>query len=164
MTVPTLADVEPIGLPFRQITGVDDLRHVVEAPVRAACIALFERNIRTFASSANRTHIDCHEPAWVVIDFAGLSPANQQVALSVCRVGKHRRFARIEVPLPLGLDVAQISQSALAVACMFVLQDRRPLRQLTLDDMRDWLALGYGIDASEWPLARFETLRLQLAP
>jgi len=82
----TIADVEPInsvdvlnygGTEEVIVATRDDLRKIVEEPCLAACLYLYDRNIRTVNSSANRQNIGNN--GWIGIDYDSLSESNRKI-------------------------------------------------------------------------------------
>ncbi|HSX46186.1 MAG TPA: hypothetical protein VLG27_04280, partial [Candidatus Saccharimonadia bacterium] len=68
-------DIEPI-YGHSVIGDREVLERFVELPLLAACQHLYDLNVRTIQSSANRNDILVDAPAWIVLDLEGLSTAN----------------------------------------------------------------------------------------
>jgi hypothetical protein len=75
-----LNEIPPIGLSAGQvIKSRDELEAFVEAPALLACQTLYDKNIRTGSSSANRTNTS---RAYIVIDYPSLSDQNKAIGLA----------------------------------------------------------------------------------
>lgn len=74
-----LNNIDPIELSQGQLlVSADELARYVEPPALPACLDLYDKNIKTISSSANRKDA---EEAYIVIDFSSLSDSNKEIAL-----------------------------------------------------------------------------------
>ncbi len=78
-----LKDVEPDGMPNgMRLTSRDfEDEECLEAPIKEACKLLYDLNIRTTFSSANKQDVTRRNGyGWINIDYDSLSPENQAIA------------------------------------------------------------------------------------
>ena len=72
-------DIEPIHMEGVTITKRDDLKKVVEEPCLDACETLYDLNIETYMSSANKKNVGQY--GYIDIVLGSLSKENQQILL-----------------------------------------------------------------------------------
>ena len=124
----TIADVEPIALGRNDgVTYRDGLANVVEEPIRAAALELFDKNIVTYTSSANV--IDVGRNAKIGIIYSKLSPENKVVAEQLVNEGhaeiieEHGKKLGLYVPIrDKNVPVSEIKEKMLKLANRFKLQ------------------------------------------
>lgn len=119
-----LSDVPMIDKGRELVQTKKQLKEIVELPLLAACEDLYDKNIRTLASSANKKDIAAGQ-AHILIDFDSLSEENKQIA---------RKFAApkqddghwgggktifITIPLSASSTVDEISRHAVSIARAF---------------------------------------------
>ena len=80
-----LTEVEPIKNSFKHILKKEDLKEVVEPPLLTACEILYDKNIETKSSSANKDNVE-QGFAYIYIDYDTLSPANQEIGKQIGEV------------------------------------------------------------------------------
>lgn len=151
-----ISSVEPISIPPCEVTDIDQLDFLAEAPVLAACRRLFELKIRTFMSSANCVDATERNPAWIMIEYFSLSPENQRVAERIGRLAANHRYMVITVDLDPAVTVEAVSSAFMKVVDRFVVQEALPPLALTLESMRDIYELVFKKDASALGVAFFE--------
>jgi len=132
-----LRDVEKIFLAGNtQIECKEDLAKIVEEPCLAICEDLYDKNILTYWSSANK---DAPNHAFVLIRYESLDERNKAIADKLINEGKIKEDKRFESwnsfdgqygkALYLGIDthpdmsVDEISQSLCSIAQEFEMQD-----------------------------------------
>lgn len=82
-----LSEVESINEGGSSPKSREALSGLVEAPLLEACESLFDKNIQTVFSSANKDDIRSGE-VYITIDYDSLTPANQMVARSLGEIHK----------------------------------------------------------------------------
>lgn len=133
-----LRDVEKIFLAGNtQINCKEDLKKIVEEPCLAVCEALYDKNILTYWSSANKNAPD---RAYVLIRYESLDDNNKKIADDMVAKGILSDEPRYQFDsfnaapeygkaLYLGIDtnpdmeVAEISEKLCKIAAEFVPQD-----------------------------------------
>jgi hypothetical protein len=76
-----LSEIEPFTDAHVEIRDRSDLAKVVEGPLLSACQKLYDRNIRTYMSSANKEALVNAEPvAEFSINYEALSERNREIA------------------------------------------------------------------------------------
>lgn len=121
------------------------LAGLVERPLLLACEELYDKNITTLGTSANKKdleHADWDDPgaysAYIVIDFDALSARNQEIGRTLGKV----RFAdggnqlRITIPLTEETTFEEVQTQALEIAHKFVKQAYRVM-SFTLEELRE---------------------------
>jgi hypothetical protein len=74
-----LADLEPIEESHVCPESKADLAHVVEGPLLSACEKLYDKNIQTFMSSANKKDLAIGSVHFIII-YEALSKKNKEIA------------------------------------------------------------------------------------
>ncbi|MEX1113004.1 MAG: hypothetical protein WD603_02660 [Patescibacteria group bacterium] len=100
----------------------ENIPRFVEQPLVEACQMLFDKNVRTTLTSANR-----HDRVAVMfIDYDTLTPANRTVAGQIGRVrpipDTSCSLVQIEIPISADSTVGSVSADAAAVAELFEAQ------------------------------------------
>jgi len=138
----SLADVPPIENGSPIIATKEQLKTVVEAPLLAACEALYDKNIRTLASSANRKNIQNGE-ASILVDFDSLSEENKIIARKISEPeqasghgGGGKTFV-IAIPVSASSTVAEISKAALTIAQAFKWQPATWITKKKIENFTD---------------------------
>jgi hypothetical protein len=125
-----ISDVDPIiATANESINGRDEIRGVVEEPLVVVCEYLFDRNIRTTETSANRR--DAGSNGLIAIDYSMLSEENKRVADSAISRGQAYkkeigRLSDVRFPFPINtgdLTVDEISTVALSLVKDFGYQE-----------------------------------------
>lgn len=65
------------------IRNRSEIPQFVEPPLVRACEILYDNNVRTLSTTANRKDVEYDMPANIVIDFDSLSPENKELARQV---------------------------------------------------------------------------------
>ena len=118
-----LSAIEPITKGGLVPESREDLANLVEAPLLEACLVLFDKNIKTISSSANKGDIVAGK-AYVIIDYGSLNERNKDIARTFGDV--YVFHGSIDVPavnLEIRVDkntkVGQIRKAALAIVEKF---------------------------------------------
>lgn len=137
-----LTEVEPIKENRNTtIKRRGEIKDLVEFPLVTACEELYDKNIRTLESDANKESVNLGQ-ARLTIDFDSLSDANKEIAQQLAEVkvsGDGIRIAAVKIPIdqdrPL---VADIQGKAREIARQFSKQKMRWANPVTLDQLKDW--------------------------
>ena len=132
-----LRDIEKIFLAGNtQVQGKEDLAKIVEEPCLALCEDLYDKNILTYWSSANK---ETPDHAFVLIRYESLDERNKVIADRLIQEGKIKEDKRFESwnsfdgqygkALYIGIDthldmpIDEISQQLCCIAQDFKMQD-----------------------------------------
>lgn len=138
-----ILDVDRIEGPSRIPGSRNTLANLVEAPLLDACYALYDKGIRTVASSANARDVIIGE-AHITLDVVTMSEANrrivtelelEQVLLPVSDT-QALLVAKIQIPVTPDTTSSEISHKALELAEMFVAQPFSWVQKFTFDQLR----------------------------
>ncbi|HRZ39538.1 MAG TPA: tetratricopeptide repeat protein, partial [Candidatus Omnitrophota bacterium] len=154
-----IEDVEPVLELATVMEHRKKIGRFVERPLVAACEELYDKNIFTAASSANRNDALWAQAgealAYLTLDHTAMSPENQELARGMIEgriilpVGvsvewnegeASHQFVRILVEIKAETPVSEVENKTVAVARMFGLQ--RVLLSWSPDEMRAELGLG----------------------
>ena len=91
-TLKCLEGVEQIQEQEGTIVTREQLGTIIEAPCLPACIALYDKNIRTMSSSANQRNNGENAPANIHIDYDYLSDRNKAIAQQLVDEGLIEQF------------------------------------------------------------------------
>lgn len=116
----TLSEIEPIEESNLTPQSREDLARLVEAPLLEACQVLFDKNIGTWMSSANKKDVAAGE-VYIIIYFDTLSPRNKEIALQNGMLSKYldREYVKISMPVDEQTTAGQISKHMIAIASEF---------------------------------------------
>lgn len=128
-----LSDVEPIAASRdRAVLNREQLKSLVEPPLLSACEELFDKNIRTLETTANRTNIETGGNAAIVIDHDSLSETNRLIAAQLVEEGLatldvdnydgYTHALTVLIPLSPQITVQEIEDKANAIAHRFIKQ------------------------------------------
>ena len=117
------------------LTKKEQIRTFVEQPLVKACEIFWNKNIKTYESSANQKDIQsgfCH----ITIDFNSLSPENREIAIRYGKPISDIGVDVIDIKIPISKDstVDQISEKAVATANGFKKQTASWVPRLTLEN------------------------------
>ncbi len=141
-----LKKVEPIGESERIILRKEELEGIIEKPLLAACQELYDKNIQTVSTSANRENIKAGL-VYIDIDYESLSLENREIAE---RLGKlqerngHKRV-KIEIPVDEQTSIAEIKQRSKKIAEEFKKQPMTWAPTYAIKDLKEI----FGIDPDE---------------
>jgi hypothetical protein len=115
-------DIEPIKKPRGDvILKRDRIRDLVEKPLIAACEILYDKNIKTLESSANKEDLG-RGNVGITIHYDSLSPGNQKIAREHCDIGTTDdwgQVASIIIPITSGMTTEEIQQASIQDANRF---------------------------------------------
>ncbi len=143
-----LSEIEPIERSGGQLFITrEQIKDYVEPSLISACEELYDKNICTISSSANRKDVEVGE-AYIDIVFGSLSPQNQKIAKKLGKAFKtYEGSERIKLAISVNEDseVSDIQQKAKEIAHQFKKQPMTWVPRYTLGQMREI----YGIDADD---------------
>jgi len=117
-----LSEIKPIEQGGVLIQTREKIKEVVENPLLSACEELYDKNIKTVASSANQKDIAAGN-ANILIDFKTLSPENQMIAQGIGEVidSPHWGGQVVNILIPIHKDMTSVDlqQQAEQVAHRF---------------------------------------------
>jgi hypothetical protein len=124
-----LIEVEPIYGVASVPASREGLAVLVEAPLLAACLELYDKNIRTIISSANVSDVS-RGYAYINIDCNTLSEKNRHIANALgietfvipLPDGSELEVGGIKFPVTFSTTVEELSESALVMARQFAEQ------------------------------------------
>lgn len=136
-----ISEIEPID--SQEVMGYDtknvivrdreDLRKIIEAPCLAACMALYDKNIRTVNSSANKNNVG--RKAFITIDYDSLDENNKKRLNELVEKGiisqekidsvydKDEHVICIEIPICEEDTVGIVSDKFMQIVANFQEQD-----------------------------------------
>lgn len=94
-----LSDIDPVEHSFDNILRREDIKTLVEVPLQRACEILYDKNIKTLSSSANKK--DVKTGAYIELDFDSLSPENKKIALSTGQVFERDGGSLVHISIPV---------------------------------------------------------------
>lgn len=111
-----LRAIEPIEQGGISVETREDLVVLVEAPLLEACQHLYDKNIKTIMSSANKKDITSGK-VYIAIDFDSLSPKNQEIAKSLGEMfmmhgASPKPAINLEIPVDQDTTIAQVKIQA----------------------------------------------------
>lgn len=131
----------------------EEIADYVEKPLLLAAEILYDKNIRTTASTANLvSSTEENGLASLAIDYETLSDENREIARKL-GLKKYGNTVQIDITINLQTKVADISRQAEAIANSFVLQEPSWIPRLTLDNLKETYGAG---PADDWTPEMFE--------
>jgi hypothetical protein len=134
----SLADIPVIeGSTDKMIWSRDQLKTLIEGPLLQACEELYDKNIRTISSSANRTDIKTGH-VYIIIDFDSLSEENKKIALHFDSPFEYGGSQAVKIIIPVSdkTTVDEISQEAIRISGAFQKQSASWIPKYTLEDLK----------------------------
>ncbi len=115
-----LSEVEPIEQSGVRVTTREALKEVVEAPLLSACEMLYDKNIQTVMSSANKKDVEIGS-AYIDIAFDTLSDENKRVAESLAQPREEEgvRYVHISIPVSSTTTTQEVKDKAEEIANLF---------------------------------------------
>lgn len=153
-----LAETPQVGGGYCLVHTKEQLKEIVELPLLAACEELYEKNIRTIASSANKKDIEFGQ-ANIMIDFDTLSEENKAIARKFAAPEKDTghwgggQILLLMIPVSASSTVKEISQQALAMAKQFKWQPAVWIPKRTPESFTatiDQLKEGFYLESPEY--------------
>lgn len=123
----------------------DEIKDFVEQPLLGACEDMWDKNVRTLSTSANKKDIKLSE-VHIIIDFDNLSEENQRIALQYCQTasygyldffGNRIRYVRIAIPVSEDTTADEISKKASEMAGAFNKQSATWIPKLRLEYLKE---------------------------
>jgi len=145
-TISLLNEVQPIrksrGL---VITKKEQIKEIVEQPLVRACEVFWDKNIKTYESSANSQNIQTGN-CYIRIDFDSLSEENKKIAKQYGEPYDDVGVQVLELDIPItGTEtVNQISDKAVEIANAFHKQKASWIRGTTLQEQLEHFEKRYG--------------------
>jgi hypothetical protein len=124
-----IGELEPIELSRDSLVEQKgDLDNIVEAPLLSACQELYDKNIITLSSSANRKDLQ-RGVASITINADALSNDNREIALSMGHAFVADDINQIGIEIPISADSTfeDIEHAAQAITHKFKPQKYRPI-------------------------------------
>lgn len=134
----SLADVPVIEESSNQmIISRDQLEKLIERPLLQACEELYDKNIRTLSSSANKKDIEAGN-VYVILDFDSLSEKNKKIALNFASPIEYDRLKAVKIIIPVSdkTTVDEISQEAMRISKAFQKQSASWIPKYTLKQLK----------------------------
>ena len=108
-----IGDIEAITESGAMVKTREDLVAFVEAPLLEACQVLYDKNIYSVMSSANKQDLsDDKSCAYILINGQQLSPENREIAENICRRMSDGHY-RLEVPISQLSTVGDVRREAM---------------------------------------------------
>lgn len=134
-----ISEIKPInsGVEFGRTESViakdrEDLRKIIEEPCLPSCLSLYDKNIYTRSSTANRTD----KQAEIAIDYDSLDETNKKIVEQLVNNGiieeprlqsdpEHRGRMRVTITVPIAEDdtVGKVSDKFMQIISSFQQQD-----------------------------------------
>lgn len=145
-----IRNIFPICESSINVLSREDLVKLVEAPLLEACEELYDKNIKTLWSSANKENLEHGGYANIQIDFDTLSDKNKEIALKFGKLSelhgeKNKKSIELRFPLTKNTTVGEIRTMAHQVVSQFEKQKMTWAEKFTLDD----LAKAYRVPREE---------------
>ena len=123
-------------------TTRESLSKLVEAPLLEACEDLYDKNIRTAMSSANKKDIEYGGHAYIDIDFDSLSEENKTIAMKLGELFSMRGFkptqgVKIVFPVNENTTVGDVRKMAHDAVTKFLTQKMTWATTYTLGQLRE---------------------------
>ena len=137
----SISEIEPIEQSGAVTLTRETIKEVVEAPLVAACTMLYDKNIRTVMSSANKKDIERGE-AYILIEYDSLSEENKMIAKGFAEPEEieGRHYVHIPIPVSSKSTIYEVHTHACSIAEGFKKQKNSWLESYTLDEMRGMFA------------------------
>ncbi len=121
------------------IKNREQIRDLVEAPLLGACEELYDKNIQTFATSANKKDVEYNSLGYVIICFDTLSDKNKKIAKELGEIYKDEELNNIKIEIPLNQNstAEEIKTYAESIAHKFKKQKMTWAPRYTLQDLRE---------------------------
>jgi hypothetical protein len=132
-----LREVQAIEESGVRIKTRDDIARLVELPLREACEVLWDKNIETWQSSANKKDVAMGE-CYIIVGFDTLSPENQLIGSSLGKQYEYsgRKLLKISFPVERETSVTEIRDAAKARIEKFLPQKMTWGQRYTLKDLQ----------------------------
>ena len=130
----------------KTITAKEQIKELVEKPLLEACLIMYDKNIRTLATSANKKDIEIGE-VYIIIDFDSLSEQNKIVAQEYNKPTNHDNINAVVINIKVNnlTTSKEIEQKSIEIANNFYKQSADWIPKYTLENLKDI----YGIELSD---------------
>jgi len=145
--ISSLAELPAIQESKNQIiTTKEQIKDLVEQPLLDACEEMWNKNVRTLSTSANKKDIEVGE-AYIIIDFDSLSEENQKVAQQYAKPIDYDGVKAVKILIPVSESTStdEISRKATEIAGTFQKQSATWIPKYSLE----YLKKAYGISPNE---------------
>ena len=130
-----IKDIEPINLEGVTIKRKEDLKRFVEEPCLEACEALYDLNIETYMSSANKNNVGDYGYIQIICD--SLSEENKQILLRMLEVennkgrvylgrghgSEHEKFIGLQISINEDTTVEDVKRAFRDIISTLKIQD-----------------------------------------
>lgn len=128
----------------------DQIKEIVEGPLVHACEMFWDKNIKTFESSANANDLNTGL-AYITIHYDSLSQENKEVVRDLGFEPYEETFndgnvVRLNFEIKKDDTAQEISKKAVDIASRFAPQKLTWVTGTTLDEQIEWLNMRYGND------------------
>lgn len=102
------------------IKSKEEIKKFVEQPLLKACEVLYDKNIKTLASSANKKDIEIGE-AYIIIDYDSLSDNNKEIAKGFASPIEYDGINAVKIIIPIdeNMFIQRIEKEAIETADAF---------------------------------------------
>lgn len=152
----TISDIEPISKGPQVPSSRSDVKKLVEYPLLDCCLILWDKNILTVQSSANKDDVNSlyGRLAYIDIDYTSLSEKNKRIAEvlgGIIRTDRERRrLIRLEYLIEdKNLDVEIIREVFIKMALRFRKQKAIWIPSWTLEELIGYISNIYWGTISE---------------
>ena len=139
-----LAEVPAIQKSRNQmIITRDQIKDLVEQPLLVACEDMWDENVRTLSTSANKKDIKVGE-AYIIIDFDSLSEENKKAAQQLAEPIDYDGMKAVKITIPVSetTTIDEISQKASEIAGTFKKQPATWVPKYKLNELKKFMALN----------------------
>ena len=137
-----LEEVQPIEESAGQKITRENMERFVEAPLIEACEILYDKNIRTLSSSANKKDIEKGE-AHIILDISTMSSENKEIAKKEGEeIGEYGGFEAVEITIPIEEGSGdEIREKSKQIASLFEEQEAKWIEKYSLEDLKNMFFL-----------------------
>lgn len=132
-----LSEVEPIEQGGVPVVTRESLKDIVELPLLSACQELYDKNIQTSMTSANKKDVESGE-AYIIVYYDTLSDENKIVADQLGETYEYRKtkLTKMTIPVTAHSTVAEINEKALEIAHQFKTQPMSWVPRYSLRELK----------------------------
>ncbi len=149
-----IENIEPIDekSDAETILEKNKLPEIIEKPLLEACEELYDKNVKTISSSANKKNIEDGE-GYIIIDFASLSEENKEVARGYGDPYTHGEYKAVKISIPLDefSTVENISEKAKEISSNFHKQEPVWIEAYTLEELKEAYKIPPGEEEFDHP-------------
>lgn len=122
----------------KTITAREQIKELVEKPLLEACQIMYDKNIRTLATSANKKDIEVGE-VYIIIDFDNLSEQNKIIAQKYNQPFNHDDINAVIINIKINnlTTSKEIEQKSIEIANNFHKQSADWIAKYTLEDLKN---------------------------